>query len=309
MRASRRATTSPRSPERPLLLCRPGGGDRLAQGGHRPEIFRQAAVVVLVADDSFRGGGEFVAIGYFGHRIAPFRDKCAQSRFDRAVVTRANQILDLRTVSAQLSATLRDAGVARLHDIEYDNRTLQVHLPAGADPTIAIEDLRYDPVVGRFSATITAPGDAPETRIPVAGRVSEVVEVPVPVRRIGKDEVIGPRDIGYERMRIDRVSRDTLVDAGSIVGMSPRRGLLPDRLVRVGDILRPVVVAKGSIVTTTLRTNTMTLSARARAIEDGGEDEVIRVTNVASQKTIEVRVAGPNQVVVEPIAFLASIGD
>lgn len=233
----------------------------------------------------------------------------AQSRFDRAVVTRASQILDLRTVSVQLSAALRDAGVARLHDIEYDNRTLQVHLPAGADPTIAIEDLRYDPVVGRFSATITAPGDAPETRVPVAGRVYEVVEVPVPVRRIGKDEVIGPRDIGYERMRIDRVSRDTLVDAGAIVGMSPRRGLLPDRPVRVGDILRPVVVAKGSIVTMTLRTNTMTLSARARAIEDGGEDEVIRVTNVASQKTIEVRVVGPNQVVVEPIAFLASIGD
>ncbi|MBT5413524.1 MAG: flagellar basal body P-ring formation protein FlgA [Rhodospirillaceae bacterium] len=233
----------------------------------------------------------------------------ARSRFDRVIVTRASQILDLRTVSAQISDALREIGVPRLHDVEYDNRALQIHLPARVLPTVAIQDLRYDPVSGRFSTVIAAPADAPTTRTPIAGRIHEVAEVPVAIRRIGKDEVIGPRDLGYERRRVDRLGRDTLLDAESIVGMSPRRGLLPDRPIRVGDILRPVVVAKGSIVTMTLRTPTMLLSARARAIEDGGQDEVIRVTNIASQKTIEVRVTGPDQVVVEPIAFLAARGE
>jgi flagella basal body P-ring formation protein FlgA len=47
----------------------------------------------------------------------------------------------------------------------------------------------------------------------------------------------------------------------------------------------------------------MTLTARARALEDGGEGDVVRVTNLESRKIIDAVVTGSGEVRVDaPVA-------
>lgn len=233
----------------------------------------------------------------------------AQNRFDRVVVTRASQVLNPHAITSELSRALSANGAPPQFEIEFASRLGQIHLPLETAPTLAIQDLRYDTDNGRFSAVVTAPADAPTSRISVAGRLYEVVDIPVPVRRLGKGEVIGAGDIAFERMRIDRMSRDMLVDESAIVGMTPRRGLMPNQPVRASDVRAPVVVEKGGLVTMTLRLPTMVLTARGRAAEDGSMGQTIRVTNTSSHLTIEAQVVGLDQVVVGSNAQLALIGD
>ncbi|WP_044559263.1 flagellar basal body P-ring formation chaperone FlgA, partial [Azospirillum sp. B4] len=63
-----------------------------------------------------------------------------------------------------------------------------------------------------------------------------------------------------------------------------------------------VVVSRGALVTMMLRSGNMTLTVQGRAQTEGGINEIIRVTNTASNRTIDARVAGPDLVMVQPTA-------
>ncbi|MDI3279767.1 MAG: flagellar basal body P-ring formation chaperone FlgA [Bacillota bacterium] len=74
------------------------------------------------------------------------------------------------------------------------------------------------------------------------------------------------------------------------------------RSVRAGEVLRlsavePVpVVEKGTEVVLTVRQRGVVVTAVGRALEDGGQGQVIRVQNVDSGKILQGRVVGPREV-------------
>ena len=76
--------------------------------------------------------------------------------------------------------------------------------------------------------------------------------------------------------------------------------MTPGKALRQTDVEIPVVVQKGSLVTVVYRSNNMTLTAEARALQNGGQDEPIRVINTQSNRTLQGRVVGPNAVEVGP---------
>ena len=132
----------------------------------------------------------------------------------------------------------------------------------------------------------------------VAGRLYEVADVPVPAHPIAKGEVIGRDDLQMVSMRTDRLTRGAVTDIEQILGKAPRRTLRAGEPVRPGDIRRPVVIAKGHTVTLLYRTAFMELTARGRAVENGGQGDVIRVMNIQSKKVVDAVVADANTVLV-----------
>jgi flagella basal body P-ring formation protein FlgA len=75
-----------------------------------------------------------------------------------------------------------------------------------------------------------------------------------------------------------------------------RSPLRPGAPVRATQIRKPVAVAKGSLVLLVLERQGMALSARARALEDGGVGETIRVSNLQSSTVVEGTVTGPGRI-------------
>ena len=75
--------------------------------------------------------------------------------------------------------------------------------------------------------------------------------------------------------------------------------------MRVQELRRPLLVAKGDMVTITLKRPGLELSAKGRAIEDGSKGDTIRVTNSQSKNVIETVALGANLVVVEAPSRLA----
>lgn len=237
---------------------------------------------------------------HFGLPWRPF------SMQDQTTVVRDSVIIDRGEIEDVIFDALVREGIDPEMSIELSNRSMRLYLPVDSDPEVAIEDVIYDERTRRFAAVIVAPANDPSPqRHRVTGQVHRMTEVPVLARRILADEVIRRNDIKWIRVRADRLSKDTLVSAADLIGMSPRNGLRTNTPVRKAEVEPPVLVERSSIVTIELRQPGMRLTAKGRALEDGAEGEVIRIANLNSNTVIEAQVAGPGRAVVDLGSALA----
>ncbi|HET8727494.1 MAG TPA: flagellar basal body P-ring formation chaperone FlgA [Alphaproteobacteria bacterium] len=224
------------------------------------------------------------------------------------VLTRKSHRLGADAVVAEIEASIAGQVPEGKLEIQLDNRGVDIHLPLDAPPSLRVRDLSYDRSSGRFAGTVVAPADGrPLVQLAVTGRAVSIVEVPVVTRRISRDETIGAADIGWIEVTSDRAGLDVIMDAGDLVGMSPRRALAAMTPVRVHDVERPIDVKRGDAVTMTLQSGALVLTARGRALDQGARGQVIRVINVDSNRTVEAVVAGPNLVSVSIGTALASL--
>lgn len=180
---------------------------------------------------------------------------------------------------------------------EISNATFRLYVPSGAAVSLAVEDLDFDPSRGTFSASLVAPASDPDAlRAEVRGRAFEISEVPVLVRAVAVGGVIQESDIGWVDVRVDRLRSNTITEYALLAGQSPKRPLRINEPVRLNDVQRPVVIAKGASVLMVVEAPGLLVSAVGRALSDGGAGETIQVQNVQTHTTVEGVVEGPGQV-------------
>jgi len=224
------------------------------------------------------------------------------SMFERAVVERAGQAVDIRAVETELREALVLEGAPANASIELSSRqTLQIMIPTGAAPTVAVRDLFYDQRMNRFTAVVEVPAGAPNAaRVKIAGSVFASTRIPVLSHAMGRGDLITEGDIQWLDVREEVVRRDIVTNPRQLIGLEPRYQLRAGTPVRSLEVQKPVAVAKNSSVTIIVRTKFMTLTAQGRAVEDGSTGDVIRVTNLQSKQTVDAKVDGPGQVSVVP---------
>ncbi len=132
----------------------------------------------------------------------------------------------------------------------------------------------------------------------ISGKISPVIQVPVLVENLQNGYIITKNDIEYISIKEREYSKDMIVDADALVGMTARRIVLADRPVRKSDLIAPQVVERGSIVNMSLANSIMQITTQAKALQNGATGDIIRVVNTASNQTLQARVTGPNEVVV-----------
>ncbi len=93
----------------------------------------------------------------------------------------------------------------------------------------------------------------------------------------------------------------------AVVGMTLRRQLPEQSLLRKTDVMPPHVVLRGQIVTMRIRQQNLELSAQGRALQDGAVGEVVRITNTQSNRVVEAKVMAPGLVEIMTTPQLASL--
>jgi flagella basal body P-ring formation protein FlgA len=223
-----------------------------------------------------------------------------QSRLDRVTVSRAGTEVGTDAVRAAVAVAIQDSAAGRTRgriEVDLDLRTVDLTVTSTAAATVGVESLSIDPGTGRFTATVVAPARGPvQARQQVAGRAITLIDLPVPTRRVTPGEVISIRDIDWIQVRDERNLGDVLTDAEALIGQTPRRTLAAGQPVRSRDVAAPITVGKNSSVSMVFETQTMTLIARGRALQDGAVGDTIRVLNTQSNRTIDAVVAAPGLV-------------
>lgn len=215
---------------------------------------------------------------------------------ERATVTRASNQIGIDRLRGVLAEAITARNGEGRVDVEFDDRTQDIHLPVGAPANLAAEIRSYDTHRGRFEATVIAGTGADQVRVPVSGRAVALFEAPVPNRRIRQGEVIGASDLTWIEVKVGTIADGVIRDDEQLIGQAARRTLSPNAPIRASDLRQPTLVAKGALVSMVLEGPGIQLTAQGRALQDGTRGDVIRILNTTSNRTIEATVSGPNKV-------------
>jgi len=89
-----------------------------------------------------------------------------------------------------------------------------------------------------------------------------------------------------------------VTSADQLIGRELRHAISDGDVIHTNDVMPARLVARGSLVTLKIDTPYMQLTAQGRALQDGAEGDVVRVTNTQSSRMIEGIVTGPAEVTV-----------
>ena len=215
----------------------------------------------------------------------------------RIAVRRLGVIIPQQLVIDELRAALEHELGVEQFEMNLGMQNMQIQIAANLPQTVSVENLFVNRANGQFVAELVAPAHSDRGhRIRLTGQVHEQTLVPVLKRFKSPGEEIQENDIDYIAERTSTLGRQVVTDASLLIGKSPRRGIRSGQPVNMRNLGDPVMVAKGKLVSVILEQGGMYLSVSGRTLEAGGEGDVIRVENIASRKTIQAEVIGPQEV-------------
>jgi flagella basal body P-ring formation protein FlgA len=220
-----------------------------------------------------------------------------RSRYDQVTVERASDAISADAIAAELKHELADRLPGGLVELDLDNPSLRLFVPAGAPTNVIVDNLTYDARSGRLVAYVGASAEESE-RVRITGRVYRMVELPVLLRPVSPGEPIAEGDIETIAVHSERLTQSFVMSSADLVGKTPRRSIRPGEPVRPSDIQIPILVHKGDLVTVVLKTPTLTLTAEAKALDDGVQGGTIRVANTRSGRVVDAVAASPGMVTV-----------
>lgn len=136
-----------------------------------------------------------------------------------------------------------------------------------------------------FSMTLPFPG----------AFAADEQELPVPVRRIERGEVIRKSDLRLEVVEERQVRPDSVRDESGAVGMEAQRVLLPGRVISSLAIREPFLVEEDGQVSAEYQDGALQLHLLAMSQDDGVQGDTVRLLNPETGNTIYAVVTGPSR--------------
>ena len=157
--------------------------------------------------------------------------------------------------------------------VSFDREPVSFSADLAPDADLKAMRAALDPRGGRFDVMFEVPlGGSRRTLVRYTGSVIETADAIVPVRTITRGEIVRVQDLTVERRPKAEITGDVIGTNDEAVGRAARQALRP-----------------GLPVTT-----------RGKAIESGGEGDVIKVLNAQTNRTLQGVVTGPGRVDIGP---------
>ena len=205
---------------------------------------------------------------------------------------------------ASLSATAwqameQRALAAGYTDVEVSVRSLdrRLQLTACSAPVSVLSD-NNQRVLGHVTVGLRC--DAPERwTIHVRGNVSAQRELPTLVRAINRGDIIGPRDVAWQTVQINREPSGLLTVPADIVGKEARKHLTVGQTLRSSDVIAPTLIERGQVVDVIAQTAGLQVNMQGKALTAGAAGDRLIVQNANSGKRIEGVVLASGAVLVQ----------
>ncbi|MFO7783491.1 MAG: flagellar basal body P-ring formation chaperone FlgA [Thermodesulfobacteriota bacterium] len=154
--------------------------------------------------------------------------------------------------------------------------------------------------LGNVSAALTFYVDSRRIRrVPVSGRVSITREVVRAAGNIQRGDVIATKDVEIVEETTMRRHGEALVSKEEAVGKQAARRIRAGSTLTSAMVEYPPVVERGSSVIILAENDSLRITTRGEALQDGRQGESIRVRNLQSGKEFSSIVTGPGWVAVE----------
>lgn len=217
-----------------------------------------------------------------------------KSTMDQVVIRRDALEIDRYQIEAALQERLFQTLPGRRFELVLDNASRGFYVAPTESTVLDVLDMSTDVARAQFRATVAA-GKVQRT---VAGQFFLVTEVPVLQNPVRSGDIIRAADVTFVDMRESDIGAKTILHADQLIGQSARRSLPALRALSASDVVEPVLVKKGDLVTITLQDSTLHLTAQGRALENGAAGASVRIMNTSSRQIVEGVVTGFQSVAV-----------
>jgi flagellar basal body P-ring formation protein FlgA len=129
--------------------------------------------------------------------------------------------------------------------------------------------------------------------LPIAMNLRALPMAVAVVRTMQRDELITARDVELRPVPIDDDAIAYYQDVADVIGMASRRSISSGRLLQAVDIAPPVVIRRGDLVEIQVVAEDVMVSVMGRAMEDGGDGDLIQLEQSDTRKRLIASVAGP----------------
>lgn len=215
-------------------------------------------------------------------------------------------------VASVLGQTLREkieqqAVTFLAHNVTapHDSLVITVRLPSVSVSADKVRELGFDmlsarPVVGTvpLKVTLFLDGGASQS-LTATARVRIYDTVAVSAGRLGRHETLESEDIRLERREVTYLSDAYFTEPGELIGKRTKRLTGVGKILMASDVERIPLVERGSSVMVSVVVGAVTVSSKARALEDGCLGDHISVQDTGTRKRLTGVVAGERLVVLD----------
>jgi flagella basal body P-ring formation protein FlgA len=210
--------------------------------------------------------------------------------------------------SGSLEARIRTEAVgfvSKRVSAPNDSMKITVDIPSVSLDAQEVRDIRYDllssrPVVGTVPLRVTLDlVDGAELPFTATARVRLFSTVAVASRKLGRHDTISEQDIRFERREVTLLADGYFTGPERVTGKRARRVISAGTLLRASDIEPIPLIERGSAVTVSVVIGAVTVTSKAKALEDGVLGAAIRVQDVNTRKRLTGIVTGPRLVVLD----------
>lgn len=218
---------------------------------------------------------------------------------DSVSIRRAATLVDEGTVRAVIRDHLASLNETDSFNVSLSTDIPEIVVPGLEPPRVEVADFNMPETGGPFSAIIRVSSDngKPET-ITLRGMAERMVHVPVLKRGLKNGTIIEAKDITWITKPAANMRRDVILDETQLIGTTPKRAVMAGMVLRPEDLQTPLMIKRGAPVTMVYETGGMYITAKGRAMEDGAYGQIIKVSNVGSNKQLEAQVTGSRVVTV-----------
>lgn len=203
-------------------------------------------------------------------------------------------------ITDAVSGMLRGAVTAA-----YDSLTIEVDPPRVAVSAAEVADIRCEPygtgaVAGSVPVRVVLLLRDGTTRVvTVSARVRLFDTVVVAARKLDRLEVLSPSDLRLEKREVTGLADAYFTCTGDLVAVRSTGVLLAGSVIERDDVETIPLVKRGSGVMVAVVVGGVTVTSKARALEDGGLGDTIRVQDVITGRRLAAVVRGGTLVVLD----------
>lgn len=224
-----------------------------------------------------------------------------QTTADQITIRREATVIGRDIVQSLIEEKLFENGLNDEYHLTLPTSLGDIILPADMPAQAEVTRFNFNPEKDTFEAVIAAPSASnPLREISVNGSIERMIDIPVLKDGLKNGNIIGSADIDYIKILQKDIQRDYIIDSQEMIGMTPRRMAAAGKPIRDLELENPQIIARGAAITLIYKDGPLTLSARGKSMQNGARGDLIRVVNMASNRSLEGLVTAENEVVVSP---------
>ncbi len=222
------------------------------------------------------------------------------SAAEQVTIRRTAHIITTDDLRSTLHDAIAEKGIHGKFQVLMNNADAQIMMGGNHTPTVEVLSLNVVPSRNVFEAVMVAPSKAnPVHKLSVSGMIQQMVDVPVVRAAMKTGDIIGSSDIDWIEIPEKTITGDVVLDADSLIGKTPARMLLASKQIRLRDVTSPQLVDRGEEITIQYKDGPVQLTIKGKALQNGAMGDVIRVLNVASNRSVMAQVTDDKVVLVQ----------